>query len=168
MRVFLSIALGVYLFVVSFFFFVPFASIVNTYSSFGDVDIEAYEALKDDGVSTMISYQGSDVLEIESENLIALLLANVLNLGDVEPRGMFESLFPAKIDSANVIVGFWSPHKPSFYFSGDFGEGSGSLDLVDGVIKIEVIPEVVFKNNNSLIFSKARVDGDKYIFEYKL
>jgi hypothetical protein len=141
---------------------------VNTYSSFSGADVHAYEALKEDEISTMISYEGSDVLEIKSDNLLALFFVNVLNLADVQTRGMFESLFPAKIDSANVIVGFWSPHKPSFYFSGDFGEGSGSLDLVDGVLKIEVIPEVVFKNNNSLIFSKARVDGDKYIFEYKL
>lgn len=168
MRLFISILLGVYLFAVSFLYFVPFASIVNAYSSFGSADVKAYEALKEDGVSTVITYQNSDVLEIGSENLFALLFVNVLNLGSLQTKGMFESLFPAKIDSANVILGFWSPHKPSFYFSGDFGKGSGSLDLVDGVLKIEVVPEVVFKNNNPLIFSKARVDGDKYIFEYEL
>lgn len=168
MRLFLSVLLGSYLFVVSFLYFVPFVSVINTYSSFSGVNIKAYEALEDEGTSTIISYEGREALAIDSENLIAFLLVNVLNLSDVKTRGMLESIFPATIDSANIIVGIWAPLKPTFYFSGDFGKGSGSVDLADGMVKIEVIPDVVFKNKNSLIFSKARVDGDKYIFEYKL
>ncbi|MFP4332518.1 MAG: hypothetical protein ACLFQJ_04400 [Campylobacterales bacterium] len=168
MKLFLSILLGFYMFIISFFYFVPFSGIVNTYSSLTGAKIEAYEALKEDGVSTTISYEGSDAVEIKSDNLFVLLLINVLSLEEVKTKGMLASLFPATIDRVNVLLGFWSPHKPTFYFSGEFGEGSGSINLAEGMLRIEVTPEAVFKNNNSLIFSKARSEGDKFIFEYKL
>jgi len=165
----LSFFVGIYLFVVSFVFFVPLDAVVNLAGDIsGTKTIEAYTLEKQNGSSTLIVYNGTDVAEVESYSLFAFLFLNGAVLSDISPKGLAASFMPVSIDSCYLFYPFWSPLSPSFWFSGDFGSGSGSIDFSSGVMKIKLTPTEDFKNGYGYILSKGRAEEDSFIFEYKL
>lgn len=163
-----STLVGIYLFIVSFFLFVPIDTVVNTVGDLsGAQEVRMYRLQKESGSTLELQYNGASVLEIESYSVFALLLLNGIDLNGITPKGLAASFFPIKIKGGFVLIPIWSL-SPSFWFSGDFGSGSGEFDPFSGVLKLTLTPNEGFKKNYAYLLSKGRADGDSYIFEYKL
>lgn len=159
---------GVYFFFFSFFLFAPIDTVVNVITEFsGNEKIKMYRLQKEGDSVLELRYNGANVVEVESYSIFALLLLNGVDLGGVTPKGLAASFLPAKIDSGFVLIPFWSL-SPTFWFSGDFGSGSGDFSPFSGVLKITLSPSEEFKKNYAFILSKGRMDGDSFIFEHKL
>lgn len=165
----MAIIVGVYFFIVSFFYFVPLDVLINTATKVaGDSSIEATRLHKPDSSTTLIKYNGTEVLEIGSSSIYSFLFINGASLKDIKLKGTMASMLPLDIEYGYILYPFWAPLLPSFWFGGEFGSGSGEIDMSSGVLRVRLTPTEDFKKAYSFLLSSAKQEKGSYIFEYRL
>lgn len=119
--------------------------------------------------NSLVEQNDQRVVSIEETSLFPYLIYNNVELNNITLEGILGSSLPKKINIVNFHYTIINPFKVTFNAEGEFGTLSGDFAFKDKIVMISLIPSDKMKTGYSFILNKKkRIDGDKYIFEYKL
>lgn len=170
MKKFLIISLTAYL---SLIFLMPKENLFFTLEKFlaKEKVVISNESHSDNLISLSVrnaevSYDKLAFGNIEKISAYPLIFVNYLSISDTFISNDFKNMFPRKIDSITALYSIFYPFKVLLSFDGDFGEASGSIDIKDRLVQIELTPSEKIKKNRSFMGKFKKVE-DKFIYEYR-
>lgn len=114
-----------------------------------------------------IYYENINVANVKKISLETFLLYSELKIDNIKLLKSLESMAPSPIDELILKHSFLTFNKIDISAKGLFGELIGNIDILNRVIKLELIASTNMKNSYSNILKNMKLIEGKYYYEYK-
>jgi len=124
------------------------------------------EQIKDKGFTlniknTKVFYDSIESAKVEKINITTLFFFNYISIKNVKLSGIASSFIPINIKNIDVSYSIFNPINISISASGDFGESTGSFNLLDNNLNISINPSklTLTKYKKTLKYLEKNQDG---------
>lgn len=174
MKTILKIFLYILTFIFALFLFLPKESLYNLLEQQLEKNkIIISNEKRDENVFGLdildgdIYYENINVANVKKISLETFLLYSELKIDNIKLLKSLESMAPSPIDELILKHSFLTFNKIDISAKGLFGELIGNIDILNRVIKLELIASTNMKNSYSNILKNMKLIEGKYYYEYK-
>jgi len=119
-------------------------------------------------INSQIVFQNNPTANIDTIQISPYLFINTINLNNIKLKGMAGSVFPNKIEKADIKYSVLTPTKVMIDVVGDFGKAKGYFDISKSLVHFEVTASSLLIKKYSFILKMMKKSKKIYIYEYKL
>jgi hypothetical protein len=120
-----------------------------------------------DSSNISLFYDGIDSVKIDSFSVKPLLIYNKIDLENVSASDDLKKMFNFSATSVDITYAIWDFKNINIVAEGDFGEISGSIDIIDQSIKLLLEPTLRFEKSQ-IINQYFKKSEEGYIYESKI